>query len=368
MDSKISTWDAVLLIVNAIVPTAFIVLPTIIVTYLDQDSPWSILIAYAVGIAMATLIGVIIKHNDGTPFLEWVSKITSPVVSTLLGLILLQYYLDATTSTLREFVNFLKDNVLFKTPIFVLISIALLITAYMVHQGITTISRVNNMIFLLYFIVLPIYWFGLKGYLDVHRLLPVFDHTYRKFILGSMTTVTWFSEVAVLLFLAPYLKTPRHAGRIGRRALLIIALLLLTNLNEMLMIFGSNYVKAVSYPAFISLSVVHIGNFLENLDILFISYWILSIYFKLGVFLFVTLECFKQTFRVKEKEPYLLGIFMVICAECLYTWKDPSRLTSLNGEGRFPVMMLVNVLLPTLIYLYSLLAGKIKSRRREASP
>lgn len=365
MDSKISSWNAVLLIFNAIVPTAFIVLPTIIVTYLDQDSPWAVLFAYATGIGMAVIIGLIIKHNEGAPFLEWVSKVSSPVVSTLLGLVLLQYYLDASSSILREFVNFLKDNVLFQTPILVIIVISLLIAAYMVHQGITTLSQVNSMIFMLYFIVLPIYWFGLKNYLDIHRLLPVFDHSYRELLLGSMTPVTWYSEVAILLFLAPYLKNPKHAGRIGHRALLIITVLMTMNLSEMIMIFGSNYIKATSYPGFISLSVVHIGNFLENLDILFISYWMLSIYFKLGIFLFVTLECFKQTFRVKEKEPYLIGILMVIFAECLYTWKDPSKLTALNAEGRFPIMMLVNLILPTLIYLYSLMAGKIKSRRKE---
>lgn len=365
MEPKISSWNAVILVVNAIVPTAFIVLPTIIMTYLDQDSPWAVLLAYAVGIAMAAIIGLIIKHNEGAPFLEWVSKVSSPIVATLLGLVLLHYYLDASSSILREFVNFLKDNVLFKTPILVLIIISLLIAAYMVHQGISTLSQVNSIIFMLYFIVLPIYWFGLKSYLDIHRLLPVFDHSYRELLLGSMTPVTWFSEVAILLFLAPYLKTPKHAGRIGRRALLIITALMTMNLSEMLMIFGANYVKATSYPGFISLSVVHIGNFLENLDILFISYWMLSIYFKLGIFLFVTLECFKQTFRVKEKEPYLLGILMVICAESLYTWKDPSKLTALNAEGRFPIMMLVNLILPALIYLYSLVAGKMKSRRKE---
>ncbi|WP_040677123.1 GerAB/ArcD/ProY family transporter [Paenibacillus sanguinis] len=365
MDSKISSWNAVLLVVNSILPTAFIILPPIVVTYLDQDSPWSILFAYAVGIGMTAMIGVIIKHNNGTPFLEWVSTVSSPVVSTLLGLILLQYYLDASSSVLREFINFLKDTVLFHTPVLLLIVISLLITAYMVRQGITTLSQVNSLVFLLYFIVLPVYWFGLKNYLDIHRLLPVFEHSYREFLLGSITPVTWFSEVAILLFLAPYLKDPKHAGRIGRRALLIITILLTINLSEMLMIFGSNYVKASSYPGFISISVVHIGNFLENLDIFFIAYWMLSIYFKLGIFLFVTLECFKQTFRVKEIEPYLVGILMVICAECLYTWKDPSKLTALNAQGRFPIMMLVNLLLPTLIYLYSLIASKMKTKRKE---
>lgn len=367
MDSKISSWNAVILVVNSIVPTAFIVLPTTIVTYLEQDSSWAILVACGTGIAMVAIIGAIIKRNDGAPFLEWVSKISSPIVSTLLGLILLQYYLDASSTILREFVNFLKDNVLFQTPVLVLIIISLLIAAYMVHQGITTLSLVNSLIFMLYFIVLPIYWFGLKNYLDIHRLLPAFDHSYRELLLGSVTPVTWFSEVAVLLFLAPYLKTPKQAGRIGRRALIIITVLMTMNLSEMIMIFGSSYIKTTSYPGFISLSVVHIGNFLENLDILFISYWMLSIYFKLGIFLFITLECFNQTFQVKQKEPYLIGILTVICAECLYTWEDPSKVTAFNTEGRFPIMMLVNLLLPLLIYLYSLIAGKMKSKRKETA-
>lgn len=367
MDSKVSFWNAVTLVVNTIAPTAFIVLPTIIVTYLGQDSPWAILLASGFGLLMATLIGIIIKHNEGVPFLEWVSKVSSPLLSTLLGLILLQYYLDGSASILRGFVNFLRDNVLFETPVAVMVITTLLVIAYMAHQGINTLSRVNSIVFLLYFIVLPIYWFGLQSHLDMHRLLPVFEHAVHEFVLGSMTPVTWFSEVAVLLFLAPYLKDYKQAGRIGRTGMVIISLLMLTNISEMIMTFGPSYIKASSYPGFVTLSVVHIGNFLENLDIFFISYWILSMYFKLGIFLFVSMECFKQTFRVKENQPYLLGLLLLIGAECMFTWKDPDKLATFNSEGRFPHMMLVNVCLPGLIYLYSLIAAKMKAKRKDTA-
>ncbi|MGG6314134.1 GerAB/ArcD/ProY family transporter [Paenibacillus macerans] len=365
MSRKIGNAQATMLVVNSILPTAIIVLPIIIGTYLEQDSPWAVVFSCGVGLLIAALIGTIVRNNHGAPFLEWVGKISSPIVATIVGLFLLQYYLDATASVLREFINFLKDNVLFETPVPVLVAVALLVVVYMAYRGIDVIAKVNSLIFFLYVIVVPFYMFGLKDYLDVHHLLPAFEHPFNLVVMSSLTPIGWLSEVSILLFLAPYLKNPEKARRIGSTGLILVSLLMLLNVVTTLMVFGPDYIEASSYPGFDAISVVHVGTFLENLDILFISYWILSVYLKLGIFLFGTFECFKQTFRVTEKGPYLIALMMVVCAECMHTWRDPTKLNMFNAEGRFPVFMLLNVFVPLSLYWYSLI-NKPKSKRKES--
>ena len=68
------------------------------------------------------------------------------MVAVILGLLMLQFYLDTTATILREFVNFIKDNVLINTPITVLVILILFITIYMVRQGIEAIARVNSLV------------------------------------------------------------------------------------------------------------------------------------------------------------------------------------------------------------------------------
>lgn len=346
MNGKIGTTQAAMLVVNTILPTATIVLPVIITNYSEQDAPLAIIMSTLAGLIVAAIVGTAIRCSNGAPFLDWIRERSSPAVSVILGLLMLQFYLDTTATILREFVNFLKDNVLVNTPITVLVVLILLITIYMVREGIESIARVNSLVILLYFIFLPLYLFGLFSDLNVHNLLPMFDHTAAEITLASLTPTSWMSEVAVLLFLAPYLQYPQRARVIGWTGLLFVSVLMMFSLVSALMVFGPNFIKLSAYPGFSTVSIIRIGRFIENLDVLFISYWVLSIYLKFSIFLFVTVECFKQTFRVSSSRPFIGSLGLLIALECLFTWQSSAKLNLYNKEGRFTVFFLFNVLVP----------------------
>ncbi|WNS41164.1 endospore germination permease [Paenibacillus sp. MMS20-IR301] len=363
MNGKIGTTQASLLIVNTILPTATIVLPVIITNYSEQDAPLAIFMSTAAGLLVAAIVGTVIRNSNGAPFLDWVREKTSPVVAVILGLFMLQFYLDTTATILREFVNFIKDNVLIDTPVTVLVVLILLITIYMVRQGLESIARVNTLVILLYFVFLPLYLFGLFSDLNVHYLLPMFDHTLAEITLASLTPATWMSEVAVLLFLAPYLQYPQRARIIGWAGLIFVSVLMMFSLIIALMVFGPDFIKLSAYPGFSTVSIIRIGRFIEKLDSLFIAYWVLSIYLKVSIFLFVTVECFKQTFRVSSSRPFIGALGLLIALECLFSWQSSVKLNLYNKEGRYLVFLLFNVLVP----LGAVLLNRVRKAKRKGA-
>lgn len=346
MNGKIGTAQAAMLVINTILPTATVVLPVIISNYAEQDAPLSIMLATLAGLIVAAIVGTVIRLNKGAPFIPWVGEKSSPAAAVILGLLLTHFYLDTTSAILREFVNFIKDNVLLNTPVTVTVILIVVITIYMVRQGIESIARVNTIVMLLYVFFVPLFLFGLIQEMDVHQLLPMFDHSLAALTLASITPTTWMSEVAVLLFLAPYLRFPQKAWLAGGTGLLFVSLLMMFSLVTALMVFGPEFIKLNAYPGFSAAGVVHFGKFFEKLDILFISYWVMSIYLKFAIFLFVTVECFKQTFRVSSSRPFIGALGLVIALECLFTWQDMDKLNLYNKEGRFVTFFLFNVLVP----------------------
>ncbi|KAA9004850.1 GerAB/ArcD/ProY family transporter [Paenibacillus spiritus] len=357
MNSKIGSAQASMLLFNAVAPTALIVLPLIIGTYAEQDAPLVVLISLALGLGVAGIVAALIRTTNGMPLLDWVRKLGSPALAFLLGLMLLQYYLDATATILREYINFLKDNVLQNTPASILLVVILGAALYITGRGIESVARVNSIVVLLLMLFLPVFLAGVIPLSDSHNLLPFFDHSAAALTKASLMPVGWMSEIAVLLLLAPYLKTPQRAWRIGMLGLLYIAGLLMLAIFSSVAVFGPYFVKMSAYPGFAVISVIHLGRFIEQLDILFISYWILMIYIKLALFLFACQECLKQTFRLKEREPYHWAIALIVGLECTYTWQNPSRLSEYNTYGRFPVFYLINILLPAFLLLYGRIRG-----------
>ncbi|GGG00465.1 spore germination protein KB [Paenibacillus albidus] len=351
MNGKIGTTQAAMLVVTTVLPTAIVILPQIIGEYVEQDSVIAIIPPTLAGLGIAFVIGSVIRFSNGAPFLDWIREKSSPVISVLLGLLLLLFYLDTSSTILREFVNFVKDNVLLKTPVAVIATLILLISIYMVRKGIEVMARVNSLVILLFLFFVPLYLSGLWGEMNIHRLLPLFDHSAASLLLASLTPSTWMSEVAVLLFLAPYLRSPQKARLIGYLGLLFVSLMMLFSIITILMVLGPQYIKLTTYPGFSAASIIQIGRFIENLDVLFISYWVMAIYLKFAIFLFATVECFKQTFRVSSSRPFIAALGLVIVMECLYTWKDQAELNLYNKEGRFLVFILFNAILPLAVLL-----------------
>jgi len=362
LNGKIGTTQAAMLVVNTIAPTAFLVLPIIIGEVAEQDSPLAVLLTSLIGLAIAAIVGTVIVDNKGAPFLDWVREKCSPFIATILGLLLLQFYLDTTSTILREFVNFIKDNVLLDTPISVLTILILLITIYMVRQGIESIARINSIALLFNIFFIPIYLFGISQYMDIHRLLPIMDHSFSALTLSSLTPVTWVSEVGVLLFLAPYLQSPQKARVIGWYGLLTVAMLMMMVIVSSLMVFGPQFINAVAYPGFSAIGVIQLGRVLERMDILFISYWVMSIYLKMSIFLFATVECFKQTFQVKSSRPFIGALGLLVALESMYTWEDANKLSDYN-KSRFLVFILFNALVPLALILWNRMK-QLKSKKK----
>ncbi|MNM33432.1 Spore germination protein YndE [compost metagenome] len=357
MKEKIGTVQATLLVVSTILPTALIVLPLIIGKYLEQDSPFAVILTALLGLAIAWLIGSVVKRINGEPFLGWVRDNISPVFAVIIGILLLQYYMDTMAAILREYVNFIRDNVLPNTPDAVLAVIIMLVALYMTDRGIVAIARINSIATLLIVIILPLYLGGLIPHFSLPRLLPVFDHSAASLALATLTPAGWMSEVGILLFLSPYLRHPKKASRIALIGSCIVSAILLVDILATLLVLGPQYIKSVNYPIFSTVSIIQVGRYIENLDILFTSFWIMNVYMKLAIFTFVTVQCFKQTFRVQNDRPYNVALSLIAIVECLYTWSDPGKIDAYNQQGRMVVFLLFNILLPLGILLWTRIKG-----------
>ncbi len=352
-----------MLVVNTILPTASIVLPTTIGEAARQDSPIAIIFCTLIGLGVAALIGTIIRTNQGAYFIDWVRDKCSPLLATLLGLLMLQFYLDTTATILREFINFINDNVLVNTPVTILTLFITVISIYMVRQGLEAIARINSLVLLLYIIFIPVYILGLSKYMDFHRLLPLFDHSISSLTIASLTPITWVSEVGILLFLAPYLQNPDKARIIGYTGLLVVGLAMLLIMVAALLVYGPKFITANTYPGFSVIGLIRLGNVIERLDILFISYWVLSVYLKMSIFLFATVECFKQTFRVKLNRPFIGALGLVVALECIFTWQDGDKLATYN-KHRFLVFFLFNALIPLVLLIWDRVQQQLKSKKK----
>ncbi|MFK7696547.1 endospore germination permease [Paenibacillus sp. HJGM_3] len=351
MNQKISTVQATLLVMSTILPTAILTVPSHVVRFSKQDSWISIVLATMFGVAVAALIALICRTNPNPSFLEWLRSRLGRTLSTGIGLLLTYYYFSTGLIILREFINFLSENVLTLTPASVLIIVSVAVAMYGASQGIEVIARINLVVVmaaLLFFTVMALLL--LK---EVHPklLLPIWDQPWHLIVQGSLIPASWLSEVAIVLLIAPFLTHPQHAGKVGVTGVVLAGAGLGVVVLSAISLFGPHLIQHMAFPTFNMIGIIQLGRFLERVDLLFISIWISMMYVKISIFMFGAFHCFVQTFRVRSEKPFLFALGLTAILSSLFSWAKTPLFNYFNAYALVPLLLTFNVILPFIIWL-----------------
>ncbi|MFC5470754.1 endospore germination permease [Cohnella suwonensis] len=348
---KISTFQAVVLVTHSITPTAMLILPSIAIGAASQDAWISVAAAWGCGIVIAILIGSICRLNPGLPFLTLIENRLGRAVGIVAGLLLVQYYMLSSSIILREFVDFLSDEVMKKTPVIVLAATALLVALYAVREGIEVVARIGVIVFVgsTVFIIVGI---SLQmNNVNLKHLLPIGEASFPQIVLGGLSSFGWISEASVLMLLSPYLSKPTHARRIAVWGTSIAGFELLLAVVMVLLIFGPELPKLLKYPTIITMEIIKYGSFLERIEFIFICLWIASLYIKLCIYFYGTVHFFVHLFRIRNKKPFPIALGILVLLTSLYTWSSNTYLTRHNEFTFFPYLAIMNVFLPLALWI-----------------
>jgi spore germination protein KB len=351
MNQKISSLQGIFLVMSTIVPTAILTVPNHAVRFSDQDSWISIVIAVLVGLALSFILGAICRQNPGLPFLGWLRKRLGPKTGTCIGILLTYYYFTTTLIILREFVNFLGENVLTKTPSSILMVITVGVVLYGVSHGIEVIARINLIIVFASLLVFLVTAFLLAKEAHPGFLLPIGEHSLSKIVQGGILPTSWISEAAVLLLVAPFLNDPGAARKVGISGVVGAGAELALFVVAAVSILGPKIVSHLSFPTFNMIGIIQVGRFLERVDIVFISIWICMVYIKLSIFMFGAFHCFVETFRIRSVKPLLFALGLLAVLSSLYTWPKATHLNYFNTYAVAPFLLSFNVILPLVVWL-----------------
>lgn len=360
MKQQISALQTVALIYNTIVPTAILVVPNVVVSHSHQDAWVSIIGAIALAVLIALLCGTIAKNNPGLSFPAWMSKRFGKTIGLVAGLILTQYYVSISCVILQEFTNILSDQILIITPDIMLMTLILIVASFAAYSGIEVIARVNGVVTTITIITYTTSFFMFTGLVDLNQLKPFLTNGITHMAYGGLLPLGWLSESAIILVLVPFLKNSAKAGQYATWGTVLAGLHLTITVMLCIAVFGPQLPVQFRYPSFSMIEVLKVGNTLERIDILFVSFWLCTIYVKMSLFLFASYHCLTETLKIKPSKPILLALALLILMTSVTSFQDESKFDKLSEHVTPYELMAINVLLPALIGIGLLVKKKLR--------
>ncbi|OFW78127.1 MAG: hypothetical protein A2201_05065 [Alicyclobacillus sp. RIFOXYA1_FULL_53_8] len=254
-----------------------------------QDAWMSLLLAGVIGGLVAFVSGRLSVLYPGQSLVT----ISETILGKWLGkAIVIPYFVmwySVIGIILRQACSFLHIALFQQTPMWVLMSVLSLLIIYVTYAGgIEAIARISEVVGpIILFTLLVVVLLNLNN-VNLHNLLPVYtDSGWLNIVKGSFAPASFFGESVMLTMLLPFLSSPQSGIPKALWAILISDLILVFAMVSVIATFSILSSKML-YPFFDMTRFISVLDFIQNVDVFVVIVWILSVFVKLSMYLFIS--------------------------------------------------------------------------------
>lgn len=336
------------IIISVVVGVQIFTMPRALAESAGRDGWLSLLLGGAWAVAAATgtaFLGSLFPRQ--APYV-WLSRLVGKKGSICLSILGGLFYLLVTGVVLRLFADVLRVYLLPRTPSEVIMITFLLSVGYAVSHGINPLARVTQIFFL--FGILPSFLLMVffQREVDIGELLPVLADGIGPVVKGFLPAYGTFGGWGIVVLLLQFMDRPQEAVKATLLGVSLTLLLYLGVFVATLATFGPAETRDLLYPVVgLIREMEGIGGFIEKLDLVFLSAWILSVFVTVSFVYYVALLTVSQPVGCKNLTSWVYCGLPVVYFLALLPegYLAAESLSSWLSYGSFGLSLLVPVLL-----------------------
>lgn len=296
-----------------------------VLLYLSPETKtdiWIGILAYGIIFILIQMIYIsLFNKYPKDSIVMYLPKIYGKIIGYILGIIYIWYFSYVAYRVLRDFMELTTSYNLIRTPMFVIGIVFMIVIIYSVYKGIENIGNMAQLAFIIIIGSSILLWILLiitGNVLKFNNVLPILKDGLMSVLLkGWKISLLPYSEFVAMTMIYPFVLQKIKIKKTVIFATITEAIMLA--LNNILFIFALGYEFASSnyYPLLETLRLVHIGDFLNRLDVLFIVILMLGGFFKISIFMYCSVLGTVQLFNIKKWGLLCVIFGILICASSI---------------------------------------------------
>ncbi|TYP49233.1 GerAB/ArcD/ProY family transporter [Thermosediminibacter litoriperuensis] len=356
-DDRISTGQAMALVINAILGVSLTILPRDVAKTAGPDCWILVILGGVFAFIAALIIAAVITRFNGKTFTEYTSFVLGRPAGFLAGALYAFYFVLVCAVVLRNFAEVMKNFVLETTPREFVIITLLLLSFYLIRHGLEPMVRFMVINFPIWFITAIVALILTLNKVDFSELLPSFRTPPDKILFGSVSAAISMAGFEVLMVAGQGLKTTRHVYKIAAVSIGIVTAFYIYLVVIVVSMLGVDETRRLLWPTFAVLRSITVpGGVLERIEAPIIIVWVIMVFTTLSAYYFSATITFANLFKAKEFK---------IFAPLLFPWiyflsMMPQNVLELENWLKFAgnLAVVFGLIIPFIL----LIAGSVKAR------
>ncbi|MGG1617558.1 endospore germination permease [Paenibacillus sp. NRS-1782] len=310
---RISTTQMMILGFLLLIGDTALVYPTIMTTGAHEDAWIAGLICIPLGLACIKLIVSASNIDPTKTIIELSLQGLGKWVGGAVALSYLFFFLLETSIYVREIEDFMCTQIYEGTPGGVIRSMAIILLVYGLRLGLETLGRAAQIFFPFFAFFLICLIVLLFPEAQIERIYPILNTPLPDMLHTIMFGVFFpFGEMCVIFMVLPYVQKKSNTSRNILISLLIGAVALNLILFLSLTVLGAYFSEHEFYAAYILAQRINIANFLQRIEALMATTWIISTYFKTVLFFHAFVLGTAQILKLKSYRPLIFPVAFLI--------------------------------------------------------
>lgn len=255
----------------------------------NQDGWISIIIGGCMGGAVAFLMASVCRLFPDQTLIQFTQSIFGKWIGKIVSLLYFATWYSVTAVILRATADFLQLVLFRQTPMFAIVIVLLLLMLNINHKGgLIALGRFSEITTpLLLFVIALTFLFNLQN-IQPNLIRPIYEDTgFPTIVKGSSVYASFLGEAYFIFMLMPFLASKKEARK--DLLLVIVTTTITVTLATILviMLFGPYYPADFLYPYFFAVRFISLLEFVENMDIWLMLVWLLAVFLKLSLYMFI---------------------------------------------------------------------------------
>ncbi|WP_308639907.1 GerAB/ArcD/ProY family transporter [Paenibacillus silvisoli] len=346
-----------------VVSTINLTVPGQMVMFAKQDAWLSVLPAVTTGLIGIWVMTALSRRYPGMSIIQYSSKIVGKWIGTVLGLNYVIYWFISITTISFQHSAFINTLLLPKSPTIISSMTLLVLCGLAVLAGIEVIGRSNEFLTpLLLVFVLPLFLLTFKE-ADPAYLKPIMPDGIVPVLKGALLPAGAFmNQVFILGWLLPYLNQPKKDRKVSLIAFASMAVLIFIIVSLSIMVLGP-LTGRLTYSFLSVIQYIGIEGSFERLEAIAVSIWVLGVFIKTAVSLFILCICIQQIFGLQSYRDIVLPATLISIIGSVWIFHNGSELLNYL-IFTFPFLAFINQSLIPLLLLMIDSGRRIGERSR----
>ena len=312
-DAKISPKQLILLIVISRMVITITFFPVLDSPPGNQDVWLALLLSIPIHLLLSVPIYLLWKRFPNQSFVEYSQTILGRA-GKLIGLLYVLYFLHDVSMFLYRWSAFLTTAIMPETPVLFILIFLLPFCAYAVLKGFEVIARFAKLFAPFIFAGFIIIFLLLAKDMDLKVFTPFLEKSFLSILLGAFVVTLRTSEILIFAMLLPYvnIKKAKEVKLIFLSTFSIFTFLWIICVIVVLSTLGLDLPRVLQFSYFDAVRLVNIGGFIERIESIHLSMWLISGYLRVALYFYVIVIGLSQVFGLKSYKPLVLSILTIL--------------------------------------------------------